>query len=401
MNKASFYLSFLLIFIFYLSFNVLSGYIKIYVILSLFLISLVSFVQYYKKIINPQFALLSLYAIIVLFNSFTGDEYLTFTKSLLDILYLFVPFAMLFIYIGTKDYKRLKMLLIFILFISFILSITSIPQLYADPMLLREEFKEEDGALAAIYARRWLSTYGKAHSLPFIFPPLVYIIKNSINNNKRKILFFLFFLIYFMFILLSSATGAILITVFAIGVSFLIRTNKSIKYNLLMLFLISLPALLLLNNDILYYSLDMIQPLFRGSSTYNKINLIKLFLENDSLEGGFGVRNNLHGISWNTFLDNFLLGTNKDSEIGHHSFFLDRLALLGMVGFIPLILFLLSYVRKIYNILNKTKLYYLVGVFSYFLMFSIKNPFSFEMWLYALFVLPGLCFYSETLLNKK
>ena len=135
----------------------------------------------------------------------------------------------------------------------------------------------------------------------------------------------------------------------------------------------------------------------RGSN-YKKINDIKdSFIYGDSY-GSVGARDDLYRDSFTLFLESPIIGTTKGDMIGLHSYFLDRLAALGILLIIPLILMFVSHIKSIYQRLDRTRIIYLIGCMTYIIMLSLKMN-STGTFLFAFAILPLFCFYIENVLN--
>jgi hypothetical protein len=390
LSRRKTFLSLTILWVTYLTFTVLKGYIIIHGLFSILVISLFSFLLYPKQIFNKPLFFLGLYSVVVLLNSLSGDQVFTLQRSVLEILFLFSTSFIFLVFMRNAHYNELWVFIKVTLIIAIVLSVTSIPQLIINPLLVRSLTKIDELDIGYTIYRTWISDYAKAHVVIFIFPPLVYIVKGKFKRIF-KIASAVVILILFAYVAVSSATTPLILGTLGIVLSILINQKFSLKRNLFHLMLISLPLLFLLNNSVLIYSLVTIKPFFEGSTNYEKIDLIITYMQYGSSEGGIEARENFHSVSWTSFNSNPFLGTNSIEGMGRHSFYLDRMAMFGVVGFIPLLLFFVSFTVEVIKELTHTKIYYLVGVFVYLIMFSMKNIFSIEFLLYSLVLLPGLC----------
>jgi O-antigen ligase len=136
--------------------------------------------------------------------------------------------------------------------------------------------------------------------------------------------------------------------------------------------------------------LDMLIP---GGSNYRKVYSLIYY-------GSATTRTNLYIDSLITFINNPIYGSNSLMDIGEHSFFIDRMAALGLIGIIPLVTLIILFNRYIYKKLSHTKNYYILCVSLYIMLWLLKNVMNYQMLLYAMTILPGFCIYIETHYHK-
>jgi hypothetical protein len=100
-------------------------------------------------------------------------------------------------------------------------------------------------------------------------------------------------------------------------------------------------------------------------------------------------RTDLHVLSWDAFTENILTGSNP---VGGHSSLIDRLGGLGLLGFIPFLMIIVSYARLIYRALIdiEQKTYFVLGLACTLMLLYQKGLFSQEGWLFLMVLMPGL-----------
>lgn len=348
-----------------------------------------------KILLNKSILFLTLYALILFLNALLGHEVFTYTKSIIEFLYLFSAFAIINICLYQKDYNTLFYITFAGLLIAIITSLLTIPIIIHDPNSIRamvELANEENIKLMQLNQRSGIASYGMIHALPFIFPLMIYQIKQKSNIIQRWI--FIFISSIFLFtIIKSSATTPILLSVLGIILGFTLQ--KKLKSNIIMVSMWILCYILFLGSNSFVNILNSIEPFFRETAVGGKIEEFKNFITYGQVGGQLKGRQDLYSISWNTFLQNPIFGSFHLKDVGGHAFFVDRLANLGFIGIIPLVLSLYFQIQAVYKLLNmEVRLYYSAGItISIFLGIS-KNITGYEFWLYLLVFLPGLAVFS-------
>ena len=107
-------------------------------------------------------------------------------------------------------------------------------------------------------------------------------------------------------------------------------------------------------------------------------------------QGGVAERQSLYKTSFDTFLENPIMGVNE-KKYGGHSALLDRLAVLGLLGFIPLCLILYrTYTFTLRFLTIDSRVYYKMGFLMGIIMMLAKNMFGWALLFSMFFLLPIL-----------
>lgn len=393
---AKLYTNLTLVMLVYLTLPMVKYFTNIHAALAIGLFCIGSIILYPAFFKRTIFFFWCWYSLIIIFNYIAGDPNYLFNTTILQIIMSFSVFSITTYFIDKKDYLGFGIIVVVSISIALIVSITTIPQLLNNPKLIRNYAKEEN------YLEQqsiWLLTYGMLHGLPFLFPPLIYFIKNTLGTRRLLLIIALF--VFFIVILLADATTSVMLGVLSIIISLVLNEKKPYKTNMLRIVIVIIPLIIFINTDVLLYILDLIQPFFSGFSTSNKINEFRSVLLYNNFSGDLGARQYLYQLSWDSFIENMTFGTNYSYGIGKHSYFLDQIAALGIVGFIPLILLIIEHVKIVYNQLCRTGIYYMIGVSCYLAMFAFKNVFSYEIYLYAFVFLPGICITIENITTNR
>ncbi len=348
---------------------------------------------YPKVYLEKSISWLMIYTIVLLFNYLYGNEVIDVKFILLEITFYFIP-AALFLICLKNDLKSLKIISIAILLVILITSVLTIFHAYNERGVVRsvvisQETKDYNYMIKQ--HRKGITFYAMPHAFPFLVPSFIYVLKNKDFSIKLRIFALLMVIIGGLMVFYTESTGALVVLLFSIIMSFII-TEKSFKKNIIRLIGLGLLASVLLNTQILIPILDFFGAKTETMTYYGKIEDTMTMLETGKSVGQIATRQELHNMSINAFINNPLFGTNKGSDIGGHAYFMDRAGLLGLIGFIPLFLFFFFQIKITYeNLPNAIKMYYLIGVTACIILGFQKNMSGFEYWLYLFFLLPALC----------
>ena len=357
------------------------------------MIQLVLTVVLFKNIFRRKHILfLFVYSSVLLFNLLIGDAYFDSQKVLLEVLSLLSVTIAVTIYAKAPFQKyRIKFLTLFIVVI-FVTFIGTSLVYSMEPEILRiiqYAANGGDTTLRYMYAKLGVETYAFGHALPILIPPIVYSFKNKIISINIKLLLLLLLFFIVALVVMSTATTAVLLSGFLIVVSWFWNDKSKIKNirNFIILFIVVLFLLITkdLIIDILFYLLEN-----NESATYaGKIKDFIMFAETGEADGQISGRGNLYQESFNVFINNFILGSNDNSNIGGHSVFIDRMAMLGLIGFIPFLIFQFSFYKSVENkLVNELKPYFWFSVLFFIIMGFVKAIWSYDYLIMSLFIMP-------------
>lgn len=316
------------------------------------------------------------YALFVLVFALSGYEYY---KSNLPGLAVMIFSIFLFHYFScTHNYKFMKWVVFFFCSIILFLGIISIPQLLADPMLLRNY--SSDMSMDLISHSYWLISYEAVHLFPCILPFAIFIFRSNLKLIYKIVTAIIsLLLIYIDFV--SGAATPFLLCFLSVLFAMTINVHKTVKSNLLRIVLVSAILMIVLESQMLLFILQVIEPVFENSSLGVKINEITGYLSYGQAYGDLYARQSLYLQSINLFLDHPMLGGNN-LLLGQHSFMLDVLGASGIVGVIPLFALLFIEIKTVSKMLRYTKVYYFVGIMVCLLLSYFKSTLpSFAMFL--------------------
>jgi len=200
----------------------------------------------------------------------------------------------------------------------------------------------------------------------------------------------------------------ILVGLFILILSFVSTKNRKIIFfigGLLFLFFNLIPASIyanVLTNISSFFSTD--------SNVYYKLNDMASYIVNPNIsDTGMGGRSARYPDLLKAFLAQPFFGdasynSNFQNELAHggHLYWMSRLALWGIFGFIGYLLILKNIFKPIYKMFDKEfQYYYGLSIVSVIVLGLIKNLAGREPYIMLLIIIPGLYFSSKPILIQK
>ena len=353
-----------------------------------------------------QFGYFLLYAVVVFLNHMLGDKYFSNTNSLFSgFIGFFVALPLTYYVFKNREYTLLRVIIYTLMVV---LLWTTVATAFFDwqfPGLVRMVYSEAsrgEGDLSySNYLYAWgLSSYTLPHALPLLIPAFVLGIKNRSLEKRKRFLSGLMLLCCLGLTYFSGATGPVLVAIMILFMSLLLRKGD-ITTNIARLFSIAIIITpFIISDQFALMGLEWVDGLIGGEGYFhNKIMDFQYSILYDESSGSLEARVGLLGSSLDVFFDNplnFLIGA-KDGY-GGHSALLDRLASLGIVGFIPFVCLLIVQFRFVSKYLVlQYRAYYFLGLFAAFMMMVSKNVSGWYIWFCLFTVLPFcIYFYSDT-----
>lgn len=251
--------------------------------------------------------------------------------------------------------------------------------------------------LAMKFYKFGMASYELTHAIPTIIPILVFGIK-TVHNYRLKLLFISVLAACLILCFLGGSTTVLSLGVLGLIISMLTRPQKG-KGKLIIFALFSFVFLLIMNNDALVLSLlERIDDLIGNEGPFHsKILDIEDSVMYDETSEGVRGRQVLYTMSIDAIISNPFFGTNSDI-IGHHSTLLDHWACLGLVGFIPYVVFIYKHIKESSHLLSENSRYfYIEGAVLAILMLSVKSIDGWESWLFLFVVLPLFARYIDSI----
>lgn len=325
-------------------------------------------------------------------------RYASLSSIILELSYFACPFLLFLFYDRWCDIIKYRITFLLLLALFLFVGFVTIPLVLQAPYMVREQVYNP--AIDAFMESRGAASYAMPHTVIFLLPVFVYAFK-----TEKRIAFKAFLLIIISFIIwfvyLCGASSPLILGLMGVVLAFFIDGKKTLRGNISRLLLITLPFLIILNNEIIESILSFLSDQTVGLPFHKKIEDFRYALVSDSEDASaLGNRNTLYAISIDAFFYSPLIG-DSSSYIGRHSFLLDVLGSIGILGFVPMMVYLISITKEIYYRLpDDVRAYYVIGVLLFFIQAGLKTVFGVEFFFIPFFVLPCLAQYFSKDLKK-
>lgn len=334
---------------------------------------------------------LTLYTIILALNFLSGDSYFDSIGDVIqEIVILFFTSTLTLYVFDVKHVRFAKLLLFITLAVIIYYSISSyIIEQNAPGIIRNTVYMTNLGELDNLHLlyMRGLVTYQLPHALPILIPPLVMGIRDSSKKLWLKVFFGITLFAIFVLSFISYAATSLFLSILMLIISFLVQ-HGSIKENIAKFFVVGIIILpIILNPGFFLQPLSDLFSSAEDASYIDKLLDIQKLTDSGTSTGSVAARESKYEITINEIIENPLIGTNKRS--GEHSAILDRWACLGLVGWIPYIVFLFYQFKVIKKRISKeARHYYDLGVLAALFMLFTKNMSNWETWFMVFTILP-------------
>jgi hypothetical protein len=369
----------------------------------------------FKYIITSQIGLIVAYGlvfILILLNTIYIDvDEWNHNYILREYYEISVAMTVLVFFRMEGDYeglaKILKWTMIFILITSIMSIITAtINPFYARNIIaVSSAASESEKEMILSYQKYGGGGYAFATALVCLFPIVIYYLKNNRESYFKKPTLWIFMVISFFALLSMQIFANIIIVGVILIFSFLGSKNAKrgfVTVGVITLILLFIPAHIYVD---IFQSMAMwFNP---DSEMYYKMNDTATFFSTgrsyeDSSIGGRAAR---YPLLWDSFTANpwfghyFSIYKYRDISEGGHLYFMNKLAIYGLLGFIPFIYMIYRFIKKnVRSFDSEYAFYYLLSVLGFVLLGLMKAVVGREFWYTFLFIIPGL--YYLPLLKK-
>ena len=342
---------------------------------------------------TPRFYYFLLYVVILFLNAATGDTFFTESTVVKEIGYLILPVLMYHYSISGKKSNRFIVWVMCLM--GLIIVVESIATFILDlsnPGIVRASFSDavmsgtdRVSYLLPLY-KLGMSSYSFPHALPILIPAIVYGIKD--NSNYYRLVWWVLLVAIVLLCWLSASSTAFMLAFLSVVISFFTKRSWG-RGNLVLLLLLTLLTFpFLFSESILLKLLDYLGDLVSGNIFFlAKVNDFKESIMYEGTAGDVESRLTLYGKSIQSFLSHPILGVNE--AVGNHSSLLDRLSVLGLMGCLPLFIFLykqFSYTSQ--TIHRHSRIFYYEGIFVGLLMLLLKDSDDWSLFLCLFMILP-------------
>lgn len=355
---------------------------------------IILFTMYPRAFANPVFYWFLAYAAILAIYILVGKPLTIGIGNVADSKKIIIEYAFMLpslsifnILLYLKDkrlYRIISVISLSFLILSFIYII---PFILSQNTILRDAYHLE---LYENINMQGMPGYPLMHAYTLTIPAILYGIR--ILNNIQKWALVLI-AVLFIFIILHTYVTTSIITTFSVIVFSLLYNTKNKLKSYLLIFFVCIFVYFLHLSGVFVQMFDFLIHLFEGTAVQPKMEGFKYIYLNGDIENSGGDitgRISFHDMSWLAFKENIFIGGT--TLVGGHSSLIDRLGGLGLLGFIPFLMIILSQIRR-WLLLIKDKeqrLFYYLGLGVTFILLYEKGLFGQEGWLFLMVLLPGL-----------
>ncbi len=370
-----------------------------------------SIIFLYPKIFkNKLFIFLLIYGffiILILLNTLWANIDPWNKKQIINEFYVFsVAISVLTYFRLEQDYEGFALIIKWTLLFIFVSAIMSIITAYINPLYARDltgisAFSESERVKILGYTKYGGGNYSFASALVCLFPMLIYLYKNNDKSIFKKYQILLMGIIFFYALIKMQIVANILVAFIIIILSLLGRKNlkKSIGiYIILLILIVVIPSHIYAE---LFYNVANIFD--TNSEIYFKLNEMGTFfitggtVENNAISGRYA----RYPLLMQSFLSNPLWG---GKEWNGHLFWMNKLAVYGLLGTLPFIYIIYYYVKKnIKYFYDEFSFYFLLSIFSIIGLGLMKALVGRELWYTFFIILPGfyyLQYLKQPQINK-
>lgn len=351
---------------------------------------------------SNRFIWLVVYIAIVLLNMISGDRYFFDNGTVgFEFFVLGFPAVVTSYTFSSTNRKSMGFLLITFFIVLFFTTVASflidsfmLPN--AIRMMTRYSITLNDMSSVYAFYKLGLSSYAFPHALPVLIPVAVMGIKNRNLPKKIHLLCWVALFCLILLVYLSGIMTALLLAIVGLLIAVVTKSGKT-QHNLRRFVFVGIVAIPFFTPSIMgpiLYNAKM--AVGEDSYYYSKLESFEMSMVSGGAENGEGSdweeRQLLYSKSAGSLFENLLLGTNQ--KLGGHSSLLDRFATLGMIGFIPFIIFLIRQLRYPEKIIpSKSRIYYYEGLTLGLLMLALKSSFRPETLIVLFTILPIAVYY--------
>ncbi len=293
-------------------------------------------------------------------------------------------------YVYSRDHRSYARVILATLIIIAITAIVNIYTLIRYPEVARQLFGEESafGSLGGPIYSIGLGTYAFTSSIPFVIPMLVAFYR-VVQRTGLRVIIMVFIAVILISVFMSAITAPILMA--ALCLLFALagrkRLGASILASAILLLVITVVPTTTKSN--FFYSLSDVVTQKDLSMKMRDIGYV--------LETGVDISNPLSTVEYRAtrvpqnlraFATNPIFGTGYETD--SHIFWLNRLAQVGLLGTIPLVLILYHHMKlclRRYD--HYYRFYFWVSYLLFIVLGFMKNT-SGPMFYYPLLLIPGM-----------
>lgn len=367
-----------------------------------------------KVLLNRQIAYLILYGLLLLIALetiwATMDQW-NRTTLIKEFYQIFIGFSVFIYFSHHKDYINLARIAKWSIIFLTITAIMSIVSSIIDPMYARnltgllDISSEKERAIVLSYQKYGGGNYSTAGAFMSLFPLLVYYYKNNSFSLYSKKTIFLLSIIFFLALIGIKIFGNILIAIL-FGILAL-SGMKKMRYTIMIISSVIFLAIIIPKETYGKILHETSEHFEKKSILNSKISDLAYFIENEqNIESNSGVSGRLarypmlvKSFEKSPIFGCYLVQDSLYKPAGAHLYWMNRLTIFGIVGFLIFMNIPLSFIKtNLKDFTSTYKFYYILAslaIISYGLMKAIAGR---ETWYTFFIILPGL--YYLPLLHK-
>lgn len=280
-------------------------------------------------------------------------------------------------------YKILAQWILVLLILSIVLML---PSLLTYGRIMRENLEEIQrggNELAAI-----LPGYTLMSCYAYYVPVLCYGVRA--NKGLTKMLFGIFILLFAYAIVKTEITTSFIALVLLLLITLVYPKGRYSDLGMNRFFSLLFVALviwLLYEAGLVLWIVDKLVDIYEGTAAQTKFIEFHNLLSGDRVDGNLSLRKHLRDMSLQCFYEKPMFGT---TGVGEHSSLLDRLGSMGLVGFLPYFLMLVTNIKSWSRMMPDfgTRYFYYSGIGIVFMFLYVKGLYSGEGLLFTTTLLP-------------
>lgn len=343
-------------------------------------------------------ALIVYYAFFLLSRFINNDEVET-TGLLANIMEYAIPMVVLtnIMHSPDKDALAKKMAKFSLAIIVITACLTLFTLLFVDSNAVRSVV----GRIAAgesvldLY-RMGVADYATA-TMMMVMPAIGVFIYRKIASTHYKRILLVLIALFFLFLLKSQITTPFLISIVLSGIAIFVK-GDNVKAVFVALTIILIVFLLF--EDAIFALIGFVSS--GSSEVFERVNDLSVYSDTGDLgDGDLAGRMYYYGLTLNGIISDPLFGTSY-KNIGGHAFFLDRIALSGIIGIIPYVIMLVTQFKVSLSFVpERMKVCYQICMLGFILLGFVKNMAGFGYWLFMFLYIPCILYWADSLIEKR
>ncbi len=227
------------------------------------------------------------------------------------------------------------------------------------------------------YAQMGIGGYSYVYASVMIMVSVIYLLKTKKSVSIRyKTFLLILYIVNFIFIIKASYTIAIIFAIFLSAISLI--SFKNLKW-LMLIGVISSVLIIIFRAQVGYFLIIIANNLPQGLASYGKILDFAQGLTSNNFGSETINRLDLYMKSVNCFFNSPLFGriwsNNTEYAIGNHSTWFDLLGAFGLIGSLPIFIFIILKFKNMIKLWNHNDYgNYIVIILLYVSIFGFINP---------------------------